>query len=320
MERKISLFGPLLLIALGAIWILVSSHVIPTSNLWALTHIWPYLLIVAGLGLILRSYWKYAPILVDVLIIGGAVLAIFYAPQLKWDTPLIISMSDNSFDFGSGQPGSGNVVTDNRNVSGILGINIDYPAQVFISQGDTESVKIEAEDNVLPGLQTQVRGDTLNIFYKAENGKNINPTKPVKITIVVKDLEDVQFPSAGELTITGLKTEKLNLSLSGAGSIKMNNITVTDLFVTLSGAGSVTASGTADNIDMNISGFGSFNGGDLHSKTANIALGGAGSATTWVDDQLDVDIAGAGSVNYYGSAKVSQRISGLGSVNRLGNK
>ena len=48
MEQKILLFGPLLLVAVGVIWLLVKSGTIPSGNLWALTYIWPFLLIVAG--------------------------------------------------------------------------------------------------------------------------------------------------------------------------------------------------------------------------------------------------------------------------------
>ena len=51
MQYPRSLFGPLLLIAIGAVWLLVKSGTIPAANLWALTHIWPFLLIAAGLGI-----------------------------------------------------------------------------------------------------------------------------------------------------------------------------------------------------------------------------------------------------------------------------
>jgi len=322
MELKRSIFGPLLLIAIGALWLLIKSSSVSSSSLWALTHIWPFILIVAGIGLILRPYWSYISIVMDVLIIGGAVLAILYAPQLNWDNPSMVSMfSNNEFYFGPSEPGSGHVITSAREVSGFLAVKIDYPAQVFISQGNTESVKIEAEDNVLPGLQTEIRNGQLRIYYKAEDVKHVNPKKTVKITIVVKDLKDVEFNSAGELTITGLKTDSLDLSLSGAGNLKLDNILIMNLSVDLSGAGSITASGTADDLNLNISGFGDFKGAELHGKTANVNVSGAGSATVWVDDELDVEILGAGSVNYYGSPdNVRKHINGLGSVNHQGNK
>jgi len=321
MEQRRSLFGPLLLIAAGVIWLLVKSGTIPAANLWALTHIWPFLLIAAGLGIILRSYWKYTSIVLDVLIIGGAILAILYAPQLGWTNPSIISMINNSEPFiGPGERGSGNVVTETRDVSGFHSIDISYPAQVLVKQGSKESLEIEAEDNLLPGLKTQVKDGVLEIFYKRENGKHVNPTKTVKITIVVKDLTSVDFTSAGDLTIEDLKTNALDVSLSGAGNLKLDKILVKALDISLSGAGSMSASGTADDLSLNISGFGDFKGTDLHSKDAQVDISGAGSATTWVDNNLDAQISGAGSISYYGSASVTKQVSGVGGVNHLGNK
>jgi len=321
MSHPRSLFGPLLLIAAGALWLLTKSGNIPTSNLWALTHIWPYVLIAAGIGLILRSYWKYASMFLDIVIIGGAVLAVIYAPQLNWDNPSMVSMMGNGdYYVGPSERGSGTIVNETRKVSDFAAISVDYPAQVFVTQGAVSSVKIEADDNVQPGLQTRVRNNKLEIFYKAEDGKHVNPTKMVKITIVVKDLKEVDFSSAGELNMEGLKTEDLDISISGAGNLNLNNLSAKKISVSLSGAGSMSASGKVEDFDLTISGFGSFDGKDLHCQTANVDLSGAGSATVWVDDQLDARISGAGSVNYYGSPEVTKQVSGIGNISKSGNK
>lgn len=321
MERTRSLFWPLFLIAAGVVWLLVKSGTIPSANLWALTYIWPFLLIAAGLGIIARPYWRYTSIVLDVIIIGGALLAIFYAPQLGWASPSVLSMMNIGEPFvGPGERGSGHVVTETREVSGFNAVNVGYPAQVLIKQGNAESLKIEAEDNLLPDLKTEVRSGRLEIFYKRTNGKHVNPTKPVKITILVKDLSKVDFTSAGDLTVEKLKTDSLDVALSGAGNVKLDTIQVKGLGVSLSGAGSMTASGTADDLDLTISGFGDFKGADLHNKDARVSISGAGSATVWVDDDLTAQVSGAGSVSYYGSASVTKQISGVGGINHLGNK
>ena len=322
MEHRRSIFGPLLLIAAGSIWLLVKSGNIPSANLWALTHVWPFLLIAAGIGIILGQYWKFSRILMDILIIGGLVFAIVYAPKFNWATPAMgfVSWDGNEAYFGPGEPGSGIVKSQTREVNEFHAIEIEYPAQITITQGKAASVKVEAEDNVLPGLITQVKNGTLSIFYKSDDGKHVNPTKAVKITIVVKSLDEVQFSSAGELTINGLKTDELDFSLNGAGKVVLDDITAKTINLDLSGAGSLEASGAVDALDVNISGFGSYEGADLHSQTAKINISGAGSATTWVDDELDASVSGAGSINYYGSPSVSKNVSGVGSVNSQGDK
>jgi hypothetical protein len=240
---------------------------------------------------------------------------------LGWNSPTMFSFSENGEPFfGPGVSGSGNVVTESRKVSGFDSISVEYPAQVSVKQGNAESLKISAEDNLLPNLKTEVKNGTLEIFYKKTDDKHVNPTKPVVIAIVVKDLSEVDFSSAGELTLDGLKTDNLDVSLSGAGSLDLNEIDVKKLSINLSGAGGTTASGTADDLDVNISGFGDFKGADLHSQTVSIHISGTGGATVWVDDQLDVNISGAGSVNYYGSPDVTKQVSGIGGVNHQGDK
>ncbi|MDQ2692022.1 MAG: DUF2807 domain-containing protein [Chloroflexota bacterium] len=321
MGQRQSLFWPLLLIAAGVIWLLVKSGSVPSANLWALSHIWPFLLIAAGLGIILRPYWQYTSIALDVLIVGGAVLAILFAPQLGWARPSMLTMFNDSDSFiGPGERGSGNVVSETREVSDFQTVEISYPAEVLIRQGNTESLEIEAEDNLLPNLKTEVNNGRLEVFYRREGGKHVNPTETVRITIVVKDLQNVDFSSAGELIIEQLNTDSLEVSLSGAGNLELEGIEVNALQVDLSGAGSGTASGVADDLDLSISGFGDFDAGDLHSQEARVEISGAGSATVWADEELDASVSGAGSVNYYGTAAVTRDVSGVGGVDHLGDK
>ena len=320
MERKRSLFWPLFLIAAGVVWLLVKSNTIPTENLWALAYIWPFVLIALGVGLILRAYWRYSYILLDVIIIGGALAAIFYAPLLGWTRPPLNMINFDGPFVGPAERGSGHIVTETRDAGGFHAIDVSYPAEVFIKQGANESVKIQADDNLLPQLRTQVRGGTLEISYKRQDRRYVNPTKPVVITIVVKQLDNVEFTSAGELTIDNVEADELDISLSGAGNLNLNDIQAKNLHVSLSGAGSMNASGKADRLDVNISGFGDFKGGELHSQDALVDISGAGSATVWADDTLTAQVSGAGSVDYYGSHTVTKEVSGVGGIKQIGNK
>ncbi|HEX2994567.1 MAG TPA: DUF2807 domain-containing protein [Anaerolineales bacterium] len=320
MEHKRSLFWPLFLIAAGVVWLLISAGMIPSQNLWALTRIWPFLLIAAGVGLILRSVWKYSYILLDIIVVGGALLAVIYASQLGWARPPITMFGFDGPFVGFGEQGSGHIVTETREVSGFHAIEVDYPAQVFVKPGVKESLKIEADDNVMPELKTEVRNGVLKISFKRPNPRYVNPTEPVKITVVVKELDDVEFTSAGELIIDDIESDELDVSISGAGNLELNEIQTQSLHVSLSGAGSMSASGETDKLDVNISGLGDFKGRQLHSQDALVSISGAGSATVWTDDNLTAQVSGAGSVDYYGSPDVNKQISGLGGVNHKGDK
>lgn len=311
-----SLFWPLTLIATGVIWLLVSTNVIPAANLWALTYIWPFVLIVVGVGLILRSYLPTIGWIVSALIVLGAVLAVIYAPQLGWASGP--SMGFIGSDFGGGIEGSGKIESETREVQGFLAVSINYPADVIIQQGKVESVKVEADDNLLPQLTTEVNDETLVVENQEESWtQRVNPTERVKITITVKDLREIEFSSAGSLRVNGLKTDELSVNLNGAGEIILNELDVNKLESRLSGTGNIKANGTADELELRISGVGSFEAPELQSMVASVRISGAGSATVRVEDDLTARVSGAGSVKYYGSPNLDEDVSGAGSVNKV---
>lgn len=319
-----SLFWPFVFIATGFLWLMINMGKLPQENLWALTQVWPYLLMAIGVGLILRSIWRPAGMIFSGLIVVGAVLAILYAPQLGWNTPQNwgISHFNVGSDFGGGVTGSGVITSENREVASFNRIELRYPAVVTIKQGEKDGVTLETDDNLLKQLTTKVNGGVLVIDNNQPLwSQRVNPSDKVLITITVKDLREVDFPSAGEVSIEGIQSENLKLTVSGAGSISLVEVDLGKLDVQLSGAGSINAAGTAGDLKLGISGAGSFNGTDLKANQVDVNISGVGSAEIWVLDELTANLSGIGSINYYGSpATIQKNVSGLGKVNSLGNK
>jgi energy-coupling factor transporter transmembrane protein EcfT len=325
MKEPRSIFWPLTFITAGLVWLLVSLNIIPAGNIWALTHIWPYVLIAFGLALILRTFWKPFGVIITVLVFLGVFASIYFAPQLKWATPPtwsgFMDWSDvEDWDLGdtSGAvPGSGVVATETRKVSGFDSIKIRYPAEVTITQGGSESLTIETEDNLLPQLATRVESGTLVIENsETSRAKRVHPKEPVKIKIVVKDLEKIVFSTAGTLAVENLASDKLEVSLSGAGEVTLTSLDVRELDIAISGAGTINLDGKADETAINISGMGSFNGKGFTTREASVVISGAGSAHLRVEQKLTAVISGAGSVDYFGNPTVTKQISGAGSVNQ----
>jgi hypothetical protein len=318
--RNRSLFWPFFLIATGIVWLLIELQHLPVENLWALMYIWPFLLMAAGVSLILRARWPITRFLVSGLTVAGMLLAVLFAPQFGWNRAPSWSVYNFS-DFNGSVRGSGVIVSQTRELTDFNAIEINYPVELTVEQGNTNSVTITAENNLIPQLATRISGSTLHLENSQPDwGKRVNPSRPVILHLIVKDLQQVDFPSAGTLTIGKLKTDHLDLSISGAGSVNLSNLATHKLTVNLSGAGNITASGTADALSLDVSGFGSFNGTDLASQTAGISISGAGNAIVWAKTSLNASISGTGSVRYYGSPEVSREISGLGSVTGQGNK
>ncbi len=317
--KRASLLFPILLVAAGVLWLLASLGLISFTNFLALNVLWPFILIALGLGLIIGARWRSAWNAIAIGVVSLTVLAIVFAPQLG----LTASGWTGAIPFvWSSERGSGNVITQTRPVAGFNAITVNYPSDVTISQGTTESMTIEAEDNVLRDLTTNVSNGILNIGVGPRDtlGSAIMPTRPVRINIVVKDLSALNVPAAGTVHLNGLNTSDLSAVISGAGTVTLDNLVAQNLTCTMSGAGTMTAGGSAGNVNVTISGFGTYNGAGLRSDTGLAAISGAGSATLWVTRQLTAQISGLGSINYYGQPSVTQQVGGLGTVRRLGDK
>ncbi len=219
--------------------------------------------------------------------------------------------------LGGGVPGSGNIQTEIREPGAFQAISIEYPgAEIIVEQGDKETVEVEADDNLLPQLSTEVLAGTLTIKSVQIDWKtSVDPSKPVKITITTKNLSAILLPTpAGNVEVNDVQADMLKLDLSGGAQVRLNRIQVGLLDTVFSGAGDIQVSGTAEAIKLILSGLGSFHAADLESKKATIELSGMGDATVRVEEELVATITGAGSINYYGTPHVEQTLNGAGSV------
>lgn len=236
--------------------------------------------------------------------------------------------------------GSGKIITEERAVSGFQGVKMTAYGNLNISQGETESLVIQGDDNIVAHMITEVINGTLVIRFDDNYGNIYKTTETMEFDLVVKDLDQLDFSGAGKISvddlnvetlvislsgagdinIDALETQTLSVRLSGAGDIEVDDLTADNLTVTLSGAGNFHLSGSANNQSITLSGVGNFNAEDLESLTASVTLTGAGNASVWVKESLIVKISGAGSVNYYGDPTISQDVTGVGGINKRGEK
>jgi len=215
--------------------------------------------------------------------------------------------------------GSGNVVTETRDVSGFTAVSIGCLGDAVLIQGSEEKVVVETDDNIMAHVVTEVRDGVLHLEVDRELGNaNLKLTKGLKYTVYFKTLERVAVAGEGEVACESLVTDELEVAVSGAGTISFGKLAARALAIAVSGAGDIAVAGEVETQSIAISGAGSYAAGDLRSEAAVIAISGTGDARVWATGTLDAQISGTGSVSYYGEPKVTQSISGVGSINALG--
>ncbi len=109
--------------------------------------------------------------------------------------------------------GSGNVVTEERDIGEFTGLKVSSGIDVVIRQGKEISLKLEADDNLHEAIITEVDGNTLKIYTR----KNIRKARSKKVFLVYEDLNTIRISSAGDARVYA--TEEFNLRSSSAGSI-----------------------------------------------------------------------------------------------------
>jgi len=222
--------------------------------------------------------------------------------------------------FGA-RRGSGNVTTETRPVSSFEAIRLDGAGRMVITQGSTPSLEIQAEDNLISMLTSEIQEDTLVLGYQERLWRRtIIPTRPIQYNLTVTDLAQLTLNGAGDIEIQSLQTDTLVIEINGAGNIVIEDLSAENLTVNLAGTGSIKATGAVSTQVINLDGAGNYQGSDLQTQSTSIKISGLGNGTVWAAETLQVTIAGGGSVSYYGSPQVTQEITGLGEVRNLGEK
>jgi hypothetical protein len=188
--------------------------------------------------------------------------------------------------------GSGATRIETRAVSGFTQIAVYGPGEVNLRQDGTEALTIEAEDNVLPLLSSDVRAGRL--VLGTERGIVIRPTQPIRYTLNARQ-------------VTGLE-------MNGGGFIRASDLHTDVLRVTVNGGTRVRLDGSVDRQDIVIAGASDYQADQLVSREANVEINGAGTVVLNVSTHLTATINGAGTVEYIGSPRVERSINGLGTV------
>lgn len=213
------------------------------------------------------------------------------------------------------------VVTEDRPVSGVTGIDMGTFGEMIITQGDSESLTIKGSDNVVPLVKTTVSNGVLALsLEKGVDFTGINSNNVLTFTITVKNLNDLAVSGAGKVTMDTLSTKDMEIVMSGAGDVKLDHLTADSLNVNISGVGPVETAGEATTAKIDISGAGNFKGSDFKVQKAEINISGIGGAEVWVTDTLTGTISGGGNVKYYGNPKVDTTTTGVGTFESMGSK
>jgi putative autotransporter adhesin-like protein len=213
--------------------------------------------------------------------------------------------------------GNGNIRSEDRTVGSFKNVDVSGAAKVYVSQGDQHSVKVEADDNLLPFIEVAQQDD--KIIVREKPGYNLKPTGDILVYVTSPVYNKIEASGACDIIGQGKITnpEDFELHVSGAGDINME-VDAPQLTAEVSGSGNINLKGQTKDVDLQLTGAGHAHCYDLLAENTKVDITGAGSAEVYASVKLDADVSGAGSVSYKGNAgTVNQKVSGAGSVKKV---
>ena len=116
---------------------------------------------------------------------------------------------------GTGIVGSGVIASETREVSGFDGLLAAGVGLIEIRHGATESLRITADDNLLPILTSEVRNGRLVLGADAR----FSTRNDVRYEITVRDFDEIVLTGVFGVEIEGLDTDRFEVNLSGVSSV-----------------------------------------------------------------------------------------------------
>jgi hypothetical protein len=209
-------------------------------------------------------------------LVGGVMMMLFGASGCATDVAALV--------------GSGTRASEMRQLEPFTRVEIRGAADTDVVVGEPQSVQIEADDNILPIVETYVSSGTLVVATR----QNYRSRAPMRVHVVVPALSGISVPGSGELRASGVKAGDFTIALSGSGNIIVN--------------------GTASSVSVRLSGSGNVNAGGLVTQRGDVQLAGSGNVDVNSSESLKVRLSGSGNVHYHGDPNLDAHVSGSGLV------
>lgn len=178
---------------------------------------------------------------------------------------------------------------------------------VFLTQGSTTAVVVEAVPEAQPHIVTEVQGGTLKISWESgyswrsllsyKRRVNVYLTSPQFMGLTLSGGADAK----GQSPITA---DDFKIEASGGSDVDLA-LTAKSLSSMASGGSDISLTGRVDRQRVEVSGGSDYNAFGLQSTTAEVHASGGSDVSVSVDDELSSSASGGSDVHYKGNPRLA---------------
>ncbi len=211
--------------------------------------------------------------------------------------------------------------SETRNVGSFSGVKMGISGNLYITQGSPQKVVIEAPEEALKRIETEIVGG--NLIIRQQNDwkwwRNWSGSRNIKIYITAPKLDHLAVSGSGSIESENtIRADNMYVGVSGSGDMDLD-LDIQDLESRVSGSGNMDLRGSARDIEVSVSGSGNVDAEDMSADNCDIRISGSGNCRVQVKNRLESRVSGSGNVYYRGNPeKVNNSSSGSGSIRKIG--
>lgn len=200
--------------------------------------------------------------------------------------------------------GNGNVVTQERTISSFNEIIVNGVYNVYLTQGQNESVKVETDENLQEAVIVKNKGNALVLGWK--KGINVKRKTKMNVYVTLKDIAKLEVKGVGNVnTSSKLSLNTLDIEASGVGNTSLE-LDCKQLDGEISMVGNFTLKGKVTEVILDNNGTGALRAFDLVAQKLEINNSGIGKVEVNAQKEISITSSGIGSVYYKGNAKTTK--------------
>ncbi len=235
-------------------------------------------------------------------ILAGAVLALFFT-SCQFD-----------INFGEGVKGNGNVESETRTVSAdFTEIKATEGLDVYVTQESEFSIRVEADENVIDLIRTDIKDNMLHIHAE----ENIGRCKSKKIYVSLPTVTKLHTTSGADLFGQNtIKADDIELKSTSGSDIKVS-VNANQVDCDTSSGADIRVSGTANALYADASSGSDIKAGDLEVKKCVASASSGADITVNTSESLTAEASSGADIKYKGNPEnVSKNKSASGSVHK----
>ena len=190
--------------------------------------------------------------------------------------------------------GSGNIITDSRQIKAFTDLTINVPATIRVDNQAASFLSIMADDNIIPVIKSDLKNNHLTITTT----QSFKTKNTIEIILGTKQLQQLQLSTNPNVTLNNLQGNKFTLKTKGISYL--------------------IANGNVTHLDINISGSHKLNLQDLQSQKVSLTMTGSNNIQLNAQQSLDIHAKGISTIRYSGQPhSITKQTTGITNIRRI---